>query len=530
MGDSRQVVAESAANLGGGTPRQIMARTTIAGLWIWPVFILLDAFMCFVAYPGAPFPLFVAYRAAIQVALIVIYRAGSREDADADRVLYWQSWVYTAAAVVVALMAIHLGGISSPYMHGISGIALIWAILVPTDWRRALPTFLRIGLAFPVVMGIAALVSPAVRDQWSTPAVLTDFVSNYVFVVTSCLLGVILRHMSWNTQQQVRSLGSYELETRLGQGGMGEVWIASHRLLARRAAVKLVRPEALGRDNASRRRVLARFEREAQVTASLCSPHTIRLFDFGVSDTGSLYYVMELLDGLDASEMIDRFGPMPAPRAMHLLLQVCDSLGEAHASGLVHRDIKPSNVFIARYGRAFDFVKVLDFGLVKQRHAAGTQLTVASVVTGTPAFMSPEQVMAEDVADQRSDIYALGCVAFWLLTGRYVFEGASHIEIMLAHVNTPPVPPSERTELPMPPELDRLVLACLEKDPSSRPPSADALAEALRPMAAAHPWAAEQARDWWHLHRPAEAAGAAAPPSAEHTRTGTTQAFRAHAP
>jgi serine/threonine-protein kinase len=234
---------------------------------------------------------------------------------------------------------------------------------------------------------------------------------------------------------------------------------------------------------------------------------------------------------MDASVMIDRFGPMPAPRAVHMLLQVCDSLGEAHASGLVHRDIKPSNVFVARYGRAFDFVKVLDFGLVKQRHAAGTQLTMASVVTGTPAFMSPEQVTAEDAADQRSDIYALGCVAFWLLTGRYVFEGASQIEIMLAHVNTPPVAPSERTELPIPPELDRLVLACLEKDPSLRPPTADALAEALRPMAARHPWTAEQAGDWWRVNRPAEAAGAAVtPPSADRTRTGSTQTSHAHAP
>ena len=500
MADAMRIVAESAANLGAGTPRQVIARTTLAGLWIWPVFVLLDAFMCFVAYPGAPFALLLVYRVAIQLALVVVHRAGVRDDVDVDRLLRWQSWTYSAGAFAVALMAIHLGGIRSPYMHGISGIALMWAVLVPTDWRQALPTFLRIGLAFPLVIGGAALVSPAWRAEWFTASALTDFASNYIFVVTSCLLGVILRHMVWRTQEQARSLGSYQLEKRLGHGGMGEVWLASHRLLARKAAVKLVRPEAVGGD--SRHQVLARFEREAQATASLCSPHTIRLFDFGVSDSGTFYYVMELLDGVDASALVTQFGPLEAPRAIHLLLQMCDSLGEAHANGLVHRDIKPSNVFVARYGRACDFVKVLDFGLVKRRHGGGIHLTAASVVTGTPAFMAPEQVLAEDDADQRSDIYAMGCVAYWFLTGRHVFEGAVAMQVMLAHVTTPPVPPSHVTEIAIPPELERVILACLEKDPAKRPPTADALAEALQSVPVDVAWTPQRAREWWNLHRP----------------------------
>jgi serine/threonine protein kinase len=532
MTDTNRIVAKSAATLGAGPPSQIIARTTRAGLWIWPIFVLLDAFMCFVAYPGAPFLLFIAYRVVVQLALLVVHRASSKEGADLDRLLRWQSWTYSAAAFVVALMALHIGGIRSPYMHGISGIVLVWAILAPMDWRQALPTFVRMGLAFPVAIGAAAAISPEWRAEWFTPDALTDFVSNYVFVVASSVLGVVLRQMVWNTQQQARSLGSYVLEKRLGIGGMGEVWIASHRLLARRAAVKLVRPEALGRDMASRRRALARFEREAQATASLCSPHTIRLFDFGVSDTGTFYYVMELLDGVDAAVMIERFGPMPASRAMHILLQMCDSLGEAHANGLVHRDIKPSNVFVARYGRSCDFVKVLDFGLVKRWQGGDPQLTAANVLTGTPAFMAPEQVLAEDAADLRTDIYAVGCVAYWLLTGRYVFEGTTAIEIMLAHANNTPIPPSQITELPVPPEFERLVLACLEKDPARRPPSADALAEGLRLAATGHPWTARQSQEWWDLHRPRGETGDAdsATPSAGQTRTGTTQAFRAHAP
>ena len=185
---------------------------------------------------------------------------------------------------------------------------------------------------------------------------------------------------------------------------MGEVWKAEHRMLARTAAIKLIRPDALGGDADARQTALARFEREAQTTAALRSPHTVELYDFGVADTGALYYVMELLQGYDAQVLVEKFGPLPAERAVYLLTQVCDSLGEAHAAGLVHRDIKPSNIHVCRYGRKFDFVKVLDFGLVKLRHDVGdektmAQLTVANVIRGTPAFMAPEQVLGEAASD-----------------------------------------------------------------------------------------------------------------------------------
>jgi serine/threonine-protein kinase len=308
--------------------------------------------------------------------------------------------------------------------------------------------------------------------------------------------------MVWSAQQQARAFGSYQLETLLGRGGMGEVWRARHRLLARRAAIKLVRPEALGGDEEHRRSVLARFEREAQTTASLRSVHTVELYDFGVSDTGTFYYVMELLDGLDADDLIEEFGPIPADRAVHLLLQVCDSLGEAHASGLVHRDIKPSNVYVCRYGRAVDFVKVLDFGLVKPRAAREAQLTAEQMVTGTPPFMSPEQVLGERELDARSDLYAVGCVAYWLLTGQHVFSGDSTLHVMMQHVRAAPVAPSQRTELPVPSDLDELVLACLEKDPANRPQTADVLAGRLARTSACGSWTKERALEWWNLHRP----------------------------
>lgn len=500
MVDNVRVASATISDLGTGTDRRVVVRAMWAGLWIWPSFALLDAYMCFVAYPGAPFALFLAYRVVIELAFLAAYLAGRRQDTDLGRLFRWQRLTYGAAAFTIALMAIHLGGIRSPYMHGISIVALVGAALVPTYWRRALPTFSAIGFAFPLVMGVGAALSAIARAEWITAEAFIVFGSNYVFVLASSALGVILGHMIWSAQQQARSLGSYRLEELLGRGGMGEVWRARHLLLARRAAIKLVRPEALGGDASSRQTMLARFEREAQATASLRSPHTIDVYDFGVSDQGTFYYVMELLEGLDAERLIRRFGAIPADRAVYLLRQVCDSLGEAHANGLVHRDIKPSNMYVCRYGRAVDFVKVLDFGLVKPRHAGATQLTAEQVVSGTPAFMAPEQVLGAKEADARSDLYALGCVAHWLLTGRYVFDGANAIHVMMEHVRATPLPPSKRTELPITPALDQLVLACLEKDPANRPQSADEIADALAGVSTNGSWTQERAHQWWALH------------------------------
>jgi serine/threonine-protein kinase len=298
----------------------------------------------------------------------------------------------------------------------------VWAVLAPMSWRRALPTTFLSGLAFPFVIGLAALVAPGLRAEWFTADALVVFGSNYVFVLSSAVLSLILSHMVWSAQQEARSLGTYRLERLLGKGGMGEVWLATHRLLARRAAIKLVRPEMLGGEAKVRRLALARFEQEARITASLRSPHTIALYDFGVSEAGAFYYVMELLSGFDADSLVVHFGPMPAERAVHVLRQVCDSLGEAHTRGLVHRDVKPSNIYVCSYRRSEDFVKVLDFGLVKPRWPGAPQLTSDHVVSGTPAFMSPEQVLGDRETDERSDLYSVGCVAYWLLTGVRVFE------------------------------------------------------------------------------------------------------------
>jgi serine/threonine-protein kinase len=299
-----------------------------------------------------------------------------------------------------------------------------------------------------------------------------------------------------------RRMGSYRLTDRIGVGGMGEVWRAEHRMLARPAAIKLIRPESLG-EPATAATAIGRFEREAQVIANLTSPHTVVLYDFGVTDDGNFYYVMELLDGLDLRTLVEQHGPLPADRVRRILIQACHSLHDAHSSGLIHRDVKPGNVFICRRGVDFDFVKVLDFGLVKETGTAteNVQLTQEGITTGTPAFMAPEMALGKSI-DARTDLYALGCVGFWLLTGRLLFESDTPLGMVSQHVSEPPPRPSACTELEIPSELELLILQCLEKNPEERPRNAAELASNLAAISPQEYWTDEQARRWWASHRP----------------------------
>jgi serine/threonine-protein kinase len=302
-------------------------------------------------------------------------------------------------------------------------------------------------------------------------------------------------------------MGSYELLERIGKGGMGEVWRARHRMLTRVAAIKLIRPEALlleGEENAQV--LLHRFEREARFTAALRSPHTVALYDYGTTEEGSFYYVMELLDGLDLETLVQRFGPLPAGRVIYLLSQAASSLLEAHLNGLVHRDIKPRNIFACRMGTEHDFIKVLDFGLVKLSATERTQtyLTREGVTTGTPAYMAPEIALCRRDIDGRADLYSLGCVGYWLLTGHLVFEADSAMAMAMAHVQKQPVPPSLRTGIEVPGSLERVILRCLEKDPARRPETARELLDLLAECNDIEPWTQRDAERWWAAHAPQE--------------------------
>jgi serine/threonine-protein kinase len=284
------------------------------------------------------------------------------------------------------------------------------------------------------------------------------------------------------------------------------VWRAEHRLLARNAAIKLVRPEVLGVKTANDAQViLRRFEREAQATAALSSPHTIQVFDFGITSDGTFYYVMELLAGRDLESLVREFGPLPPNRVIHLLRQVCHSLADAHARGLVHRDIKPANIYVCRMGLEYDFTKVLDFGLVKikERTRDGdSMMTLDQTTTGTPAYMAPEAIVGNGEVDRRADVYALGCVAYFLLTGELVFQADTSLKMLLQHVQAEPIPPSQRTELSVPRELDDLIMACLQKDPNLRPPDASALFKMACGCGCRDVWTQDQAEHWWKAHLP----------------------------
>jgi serine/threonine-protein kinase len=383
--------------------------------------------------------------------------------------------------------------------------ALIFVTVVPaTTWKTA-----AVALAI-VAMDPLSLLLLVASGQVAQPNIHpASFVPHVSAVIMATFVSRIIHRLGVQVTK-AREMGSYQLEEMLGRGGMGEVWRARHRFLARPAAVKLVRPEVLGRDTTGQQTGLKRFEREAQATALMRSPHTIHLYDFGIADDGTFYYVMELLEGFDAETIVERFGPVPAERAIYFLQQICDSLGEAHEMGLIHRDIKPGNVYVCRYGRSVDFVKVLDFGLVKSRGEAegkDVQLTAEDAVSGTPGFMAPEQVLANRPLDARVDIYALGCLAYWLVTGELVFRGATAMDTIVQHVKERPVPPSQRTELEIPAPFEDVILRCLEKDPDKRPQSSDQLWELLRACEVNSAWTHEHARDWWDTHAPSGTAG-----------------------
>jgi plasmid stabilization system protein ParE len=391
---------------------------------------------------------------------------------------------------------------------GLSWVAVwtvLFTIVVPTRPRRAVVAALASVSSVPLIVGL--MIGLGTTSFRPDPGQFFFWlVFPYLIVVAMAHVGSRVVYSLSTEVRRARELGSYRLEEKLGQGGMGEVWRARHRMLARPAAIKLIRP-SLTKDASPgvSENAVRRFEREAQAIARLRSPHTVELFDFGVEADGTFYYVMELLDGLDADTLLRQFGPTPADRAVYLLRQVCHSLSEAESCGLVHRDIKPANIFLCRYGEEYDFVKVLDFGIVKAAGDtvdAGPAQTRENAVHGTPAFIAPEQAMGTHL-DGRADIYATGCVAYWLLTGQFVFTADTPMGLLLQHAQMPPAPPSSRTDLPIPTALDELVLSCLAKDPANRPQSARELSLRLAEVDGATTWTQDRAREWWATHQQA---------------------------
>jgi len=386
-------------------------------------------------------------------------------------------------------------------------IALCSLVIPNTPWKSGAAALVSAAMV-PGAHLFAAHIAGYAPFPWNRLAsysLFPLFVAGWIPFISTRL------HEMQKELSRTQDLGGYRLERLLGRGGMGEVWRARHRLLRREAAVKLVIPDLLSRmGSGERQHMQLRFEQEAHAIATLSSPHTVSLYDFGVSDEGSLYYVMELLNGMDAERLVTHYGSQPAGRVISLIRQACESLEEAHDLGMVHRDVKPSNVFICRLGKRADFVKLLDFGLVKALQSPGqVRLTTQGETSGTPAFMAPEQVRSEFDVDARVDIYGLGCVAYYLLTGTLVFDASTPMAMAIAQVEQQPEPPSRRTEVPVPASLERVVMACLEKKPEHRPQSAAELAALLDKCTDVPPWTPADANRWWNLHRPAAAAGTA---------------------
>lgn len=387
---------------------------------------------------------------------------------------------------------------------GLSYVApwtLFFTVLVPAPPREALLALVASASAVPLVYleQVRVGMAPALGASQFLPI----FVWPYAVGTVLSYIAARVVHQLGVEVRRAHELGGYRLEARIGRGGMGDVWRGSHRLLARPAAIKVIRRDALAADPALAEAAAARFEREAQAIASLQSPHTVELYDFGTSEDGALYYVMELLDGVDLDTCVRRFGPMPPSRVACLLRQACASLAEAHQRGLVHRDVKPANLFVCRRGLEHDVVKVLDFGLVKHvvsHEGSSGPMPAGDTFAGTPDFMAPEMAASPAHVDGRADIYALGCVAFYLLTGANPFREDTPTATMLAHLHKQPSPPSGATSRPIPPALDGLVLDCLAKDPQLRPQTAEALAARLAAVVMDESWTEQDAKRWWKQH------------------------------
>ena len=371
--------------------------------------------------------------------------------------------------------------------------ATYWAGLRPVVRDGALLAW--IGVFVPE----SDLIGSAHVEQAAVLAILLAALS--IAVVLSSLHGRRVREEVAQAVARAQRLGQYTLIRKIGAGGMGTVYMARHAMLRRPTAIKLLNregdPEAL-----------ARFEREVQATASLTNPNTISIYDYGRTPENVFYYAMEYLAGIDLKHLVERYGPLPAGRAIDILAQICASLQEAHEHGLIHRDVKPANIIVSCYGGVPDFVKVLDFGLVKRIDDGDAQeadtdagsLTRSTVITGTPHFLAPEAITGGGSVDARADLYALGAVAYFLVTGVHVFSGKSAMMLLTQHVGEPPEHPSARLAGGVPEDLERVILGCLAKSPEDRPQSANDLRERLLACASARTWTKDDAGRWWDEH------------------------------
>ncbi len=462
-------------------------RATVPAVLAWLVWLPIDALLAWGMYPGT-FLGSLAVRAVAGAGMLASLVALSRARSYRAVTL----WLMLLALFVnggVGVVAARLGGIASPYHPG-SLVMLAVLGFSPLPWQRLVPIVLTAWAAYPSVIVAGALLDPAQRAATHRPVALVPLLAISITGLIVAVMACIGAGLAWTLRQQVfesRSIGRYQLRQRLGAGGMGEVWAAWHKGLQREVALKVLRaPEGDAQ-------AAARFEREVSAMTELTHPNTVRVFDYGVTDDGITYYAMELLRGENLVELVAREGPLPAERAVYLVAQAARALAEAHARGMVHRDVKPENLFVTVAGGERDFVKVLDFGIVRRAaDEGGAHLTKTGAIAGTPAYIAPEITRGEPVTP-RADVYALGAVLYFLLTGRTPFEGQNVFALLVAHLNEPVTPPSALAKRPIAPDVEAVVMRCLEKQPDARPADALELADALARCSAAGAWKPERA-------------------------------------
>jgi serine/threonine-protein kinase len=404
-----------------------------------------------------------------------------------------------------------LGYLPSPVSSWLL-LMFTYAFFIPNHWRRAAIVIGGIASA-PLALTLWLLATDA--DCLAAADNSFNYISNQAL---SLSLGAVLAVVGVRTIRNLRSevfearqLGQYHLRQLLGRGGMGDVYLAEHRLMRRPCAIKVIQSDRVGDP-----RALARFEREVRSIARLSHWNSVDIFDYGRTADGTFYYVMEYLPGLNLQQLVDQYGPMSAGRAIYLLRQVSDALSEAHQMGLVHRDIKPANIFAAERGGQFDVAKLLDFGLAKpvlesDLGTSDAEVSIEGVISGSPLYMSPEQAMGDSEPDRRSDIYSLGGVAYFLVTGRPPYEADKPLKVILAHANESLAPPSDHIET-VPEDFEQIVIRCLSKRPEERFQTIEELSEALETCADADTWCRAKAQHWWQQHdrgRPATSASMA---------------------
>jgi eukaryotic-like serine/threonine-protein kinase len=463
----------------------------------WSSFAVVDVYVKVVIAPSVPLLWMLGWRVVGVMLILFSSFLASRVPPNPVTLVVLEALAFGGSSACLGLIAVRYGGLASHYVAGVSLILFAQTMALPSRWKRALSLTTVDVVAFAGVLGAAAFTREEIRAQWENGATVALFVQDYVLVVATAVGTAVGGHFIWAARRQVfqaRQLGRYRLKARIGSGGMGEVWLAWDDGLKRDVALKVLARQATGED-------LQRFEREAFAASSLKSAHTIRVFDFGASDDGVWFIAMEHLDGADLATLVGEYGPLPLARAIRFARHACASLTEAHAGGIVHRDIKPANLFVTHAGDDYDLLKLLDFGIAKvAREDEDATVTQAGWLAGTPAYMSPE-VCRGEVHGTRGDIYSLGAVLYFLVTGTPPFTTENVAALMMSHVNDPPDSPSQRLGALVPRDVEAVILKCLEKRPEQRYASVRDLDLALARCSVPRPWTNEEARSFWAAHR-----------------------------